>query len=216
MKGIEEVPLCDSEDKLVKDWEKYWSENSPALIWNSWVEKYKEFINPEYLDTEGQQNNEPSSVDTVPPDSDWSKIWEDHQQEQYWYYHNWFSQWWMNEVSIATDPTSESEIESYSCITENRGSVSPTSIGLEELSINPEMDDSSTLPLPKEQKDKTVLEKTRDYLNELGFSTTINQSSSCVIDCNIEMKKKKRKKPKKHKIVAGPVLSDPTSLVSKF
>lgn len=216
MKGIEEVPLCDSEDKLAKDWEKYWSENSPALIWNSWVEKYKEFINPEYLDTEGQQNNEPSSVDTVPPDSDWSKIWEDHQQEQYWYYHNWFSQWWMNEVSIAADPTSESEIESYSCITVNRGSVSPTSIGLEELSINPEMDDSSTLPLPKEQKDKTVLEKTRDYLNELGFSTTINQSSSCVIDCNIEMKKKKRKKPKKHKIVAGPVLSDPTSLVSKF
>ncbi|KAK2576626.1 hypothetical protein KPH14_005293 [Odynerus spinipes] len=30
-------------------WEKYWSKNGEQLIWSSWIEKYAEYINPEYL-----------------------------------------------------------------------------------------------------------------------------------------------------------------------
>ena len=219
LKGIEdeeEIPQNNSEDKLEIDWEIYWKENSSTLIWNSWVEKYKEFINPEYLGTEVHPGEEPSSVVTDPPDSDWSQIWEDHQQEQYSYYYNWFSQWWINEFSTAVESTSERETETISGDAKNLESISQTALCLEELSINTEMDKNSKSPLPKEQKDKNILEKTKDYLKELGFSTAINEPLSCITDCKIETKKKKRKRPNKHKIVPGPVLSDPSSLVSKF
>lgn len=30
-------------------WEKYWSENGEQLIWTSWITKYADYINPEYL-----------------------------------------------------------------------------------------------------------------------------------------------------------------------
>ncbi|KZC14704.1 Trimethylguanosine synthase [Dufourea novaeangliae] len=33
-------------------WEKYWSVNGEQLIWSSWIEKYADYINPEYF----QQN----------------------------------------------------------------------------------------------------------------------------------------------------------------
>lgn len=219
IKGIEdeeEVPSSNTEDKLKIEWEKYWNDNGPALIWNSWVEKYKEFINPEYLKTESQLSEEQSSVASGPPDSDWSKIWEDHQQEQHLYYHNWFSQWWVNQSSIAAESPSESNTTTHSRVDENQHAISQASLDLEGLSINPEMDDNLDLSPPKEQRDKSVLEKTKDYLKELGFTTTINQPSSCVTDCKIETKKKKKKRPKKHRIIPGPVLNDPASLVSKF
>ncbi|XP_076247246.1 trimethylguanosine synthase 1 [Calliopsis andreniformis] len=35
-------------------WEKYWSKNGEQLIWTSWIAKYADYINPEYL-----QNNTP-------------------------------------------------------------------------------------------------------------------------------------------------------------
>jgi len=219
LKGIEdeeEIPQNNSEDKLEIDWEIYWKENSSTLIWNSWVEKYKEFINPEYLGTEVHPGEEPSSVVTDPPDSDWSQIWEDHQQEQYSYYYNWFSQWWINEFLTAVEPTSERETETISGDAKNLESISQTALCLEELSINTEMDKNSKSPLPKEQKDKNILEKTKDYLKELGFSTAINEPLSCITDCKIETKKKKRKRPNKHKIVPGPVLSDPSSLAELY
>ncbi|XP_066583033.1 trimethylguanosine synthase isoform X2 [Prorops nasuta] len=30
-------------------WEKFWSQNGEQLIWTSWIEKYADYINPEYL-----------------------------------------------------------------------------------------------------------------------------------------------------------------------
>ncbi|KAI4499869.1 hypothetical protein M0802_005125 [Mischocyttarus mexicanus] len=30
-------------------WEKYWYKNGEQLIWSSWIEKYAEYINPDYL-----------------------------------------------------------------------------------------------------------------------------------------------------------------------
>ncbi|KAG5673814.1 hypothetical protein PVAND_003830 [Polypedilum vanderplanki] len=31
-------------------WEKYWAKNGERLIWQSWIEKYIDYINPDYLD----------------------------------------------------------------------------------------------------------------------------------------------------------------------
>ncbi|XP_034249635.1 trimethylguanosine synthase [Thrips palmi] len=38
------------------DWERYWTVNGERLIWESWISKYGNYINPDYLATiEGQQ-----------------------------------------------------------------------------------------------------------------------------------------------------------------
>lgn len=42
-------------------WQKYWTANGEQLIWKSWVSKYSDYINPEYLalkTTEPQQEEE--------------------------------------------------------------------------------------------------------------------------------------------------------------
>lgn len=31
------------------DWQKFWSLNGEKLIWESWIAKYSDYINPEYL-----------------------------------------------------------------------------------------------------------------------------------------------------------------------
>ncbi|XP_006562905.1 trimethylguanosine synthase isoform X2 [Apis mellifera] len=43
-----------SKTKSIMDiaWEKYWSENGERIIWTTWIRKYADYINPEYL----QQN----------------------------------------------------------------------------------------------------------------------------------------------------------------
>ena len=49
----------------------------------------------------------------------------------------------------------------------------------------------------KEQKNKTNLEKTKEFLSELGFSTMINQSTTCITESckqSISTARKKRKK----------------------
>ncbi|XP_017882255.1 trimethylguanosine synthase isoform X2 [Ceratina calcarata] len=40
-----------SKTKSVMDiaWDKYWSENGERIIWTSWIEKYADYINPEYF-----------------------------------------------------------------------------------------------------------------------------------------------------------------------
>ncbi|KAL1517508.1 hypothetical protein ABEB36_001264 [Hypothenemus hampei] len=38
----------DDDDLEIK-WQKYWSENGEKLIWKSWIDKYSDYINPDYL-----------------------------------------------------------------------------------------------------------------------------------------------------------------------
>lgn len=33
-----------------QDWQRYWSQQGEQIIWQSWIDKYKMYINPEYLD----------------------------------------------------------------------------------------------------------------------------------------------------------------------
>ncbi|XP_043502074.1 trimethylguanosine synthase [Polistes fuscatus] len=39
----------NSKSKMDIAWEKYWYKNGEQLIWSSWIEKYAEYINPDYL-----------------------------------------------------------------------------------------------------------------------------------------------------------------------
>lgn len=50
------------EKELSEQWEKYWSENCERFIWTSWIEKYSDYINPEYLQVE--QQNATNKLDT--------------------------------------------------------------------------------------------------------------------------------------------------------
>lgn len=44
-----------SESSRDLDWEKYWAANGERLIWESWITKYGDYINPSYI----QNSNEP-------------------------------------------------------------------------------------------------------------------------------------------------------------
>lgn len=44
-----------SESSRDLDWEKYWAANGERLIWESWISKYGDYINPSYI----QNYNEP-------------------------------------------------------------------------------------------------------------------------------------------------------------
>lgn len=45
--------LSECTNNLSKDlnskWQKYWAQNGEKLIWQSWIEKYSDYINPDYL-----------------------------------------------------------------------------------------------------------------------------------------------------------------------
>lgn len=41
------------------EWQKYWSLNGEKLIWESWITKYSDFINPEYLAYYGEDSTQP-------------------------------------------------------------------------------------------------------------------------------------------------------------
>lgn len=44
------LPELFGDEATQNAWEKYWAKNGERLIWQSWIEKYIEYINPEYLD----------------------------------------------------------------------------------------------------------------------------------------------------------------------
>jgi trimethylguanosine synthase len=58
------LPELFHDDEHVSGWEKYWSKNGERLIWQSWIEKYIDYINPEYLGKDGVPpfEGEPSSA----------------------------------------------------------------------------------------------------------------------------------------------------------
>lgn len=46
---------------MIQPWEKFWSDNGERLIWASWIEKFSDYINPEYTKF---NNEEPSTSNT--------------------------------------------------------------------------------------------------------------------------------------------------------
>ena len=47
------LPELFNDDAHLSGWEKHWSKNGERLIWQSWIEKYIEYINPEFLGKDG-------------------------------------------------------------------------------------------------------------------------------------------------------------------
>lgn len=56
-------------EEQVIGWDKYWAKNGEQLIWASWIEKYSDYINPEYFETNDAQARqfsfEPQDVEMV-------------------------------------------------------------------------------------------------------------------------------------------------------
>lgn len=59
------LPELFNDDAHTSGWEKYWSKNGERLIWQSWIEKYIDYINPEFLGANGipSLEGEPSSAE---------------------------------------------------------------------------------------------------------------------------------------------------------
>lgn len=59
------LPELFNDDAHVRSWDKYWAKNGERLIWQSWIEKYIDYINPEYLNRDGIRTceGEPSSAE---------------------------------------------------------------------------------------------------------------------------------------------------------
>ncbi|XP_063707011.1 trimethylguanosine synthase [Culicoides brevitarsis] len=43
-------------------WEAFWAKNGESLIWSSWIEKYSDYINPDYMKPDASQNDEEATV----------------------------------------------------------------------------------------------------------------------------------------------------------
>lgn len=59
------LPELFGDEAHQQSWEKYWAKNGERLIWQSWIEKYIDYINPEYLD----QNKMPTMSAETTADS---------------------------------------------------------------------------------------------------------------------------------------------------
>lgn len=59
------LPELFGDEAHQQSWEKYWAKNGERLIWQSWIEKYIDYINPEFLD----QNNMPNLSNQTSADS---------------------------------------------------------------------------------------------------------------------------------------------------
>ncbi|XP_062560801.1 trimethylguanosine synthase [Armigeres subalbatus] len=69
------LPEVFGREDLQEAWEAYWSKHGESIIWASWIEKYSDYINPEYLDQVPQQQqhetncNSPHSKSEATPDT---------------------------------------------------------------------------------------------------------------------------------------------------
>jgi hypothetical protein len=199
--------FCNSsegaDDKiLVSDWIEYWDQHGHQLVLDSWIEKYKEFIDPTYQETHKDEicSSEKKEI-SQSTDHQWTQLWAEHQQEQYLYYQNWFSQWWI-----------EKEFQNQACVIANEDievnklskNINPVStFEFENLSLeaNPEMEDSlnsSSIHTNGNQSEKTILEKTQDFLVGLGLASNLKNTDSNITNCKVlAMNKKKKMKKKK-------------------
>ncbi|XP_039444293.1 trimethylguanosine synthase [Culex pipiens pallens] len=66
------LPEVFGREDLQDAWESHWNKHGESIIWASWIEKYSDYINPEYLDHVPQQDtncNSPHSKSEATPDT---------------------------------------------------------------------------------------------------------------------------------------------------
>lgn len=61
------LPELFGDGEFVSGWEKYWAKNGERLIWQSWIERYIDYINPEYL---ASDNVSEATVEAEPIDEE--------------------------------------------------------------------------------------------------------------------------------------------------
>lgn len=61
------LPELFNDEEHINGWDKYWAKNGERLIWQSWIEKYIDYINPEFLGKDGipTLEGEPSSAELL-------------------------------------------------------------------------------------------------------------------------------------------------------
>ncbi|KAI9554882.1 hypothetical protein GHT06_020159 [Daphnia sinensis] len=204
---------------LESDWIEYWGEQGNKLVLESWTEKYKNYIDTTY-ETAQDENRENCSDSTQDKESsestnhEWTKLWEEHQLEQYLYYKNWFSQWWieqelLSKIANVANEQSNFEVNEESLADE----VSAAVLGFEYLTLQTNMEMEVSL-LPSDANDKNhsekgILEKTQDFLVGLGLTSNINKTGSNISSCKVlAMKKKKKKKSKNKKLYHGKMAAE--------
>lgn len=201
----------DKEKALELDWFEYWDTQGYKLVFESWIEKYKEFINPTYQElckdgTKYSFENIPLGNSPSTEDCQWTQLWEEHLQEKYFYYQNWFSQWWtekesQSQISVNADEESSSDIEEKN-LTEHINPIPAKEFENLSLCVNPEMEGdswNSSFIHTREinHSEKTILEKTREFLGGLGFTSNLSNSDSNINSCRVLAMKKKKKNKKK-------------------
>uniref|UniRef100_A0A1Q3F523 Trimethylguanosine synthase n=1 Tax=Culex tarsalis TaxID=7177 RepID=A0A1Q3F523_CULTA len=66
------LPEVFGREDLQEAWESHWNKHGESIIWASWIEKYSDYINPEYMDHVPQQDtncNSPHSKSEATPDT---------------------------------------------------------------------------------------------------------------------------------------------------
>ncbi len=202
---------------LEADWTEYWDLQGYKLVHDSWIEKFKDFIDPVYKEDQEvgnscTTNDLSDALETSESNSSkqWAQIWEDHLAEQYLYYYQWFTEWWKQnhskpEICVVEDSNFKGEVLL------DESTLPASVLDIESLSIQnkTEMDDSSnSSEVTKQHQEKSLLEKTEDFLVGLGFSNSLQSSDSNIDSCKmlISKKKKKKKKKKKHVIIINIII----------
>ena len=197
------------------NWQEYWKQFGHQLVLESWTTKYKDYINPGYTNNNQEAtNSEEKALETLEEEntnsqstnSDWNQLWDNHLEEQYSYYYQWFCQWWNSSQPLETEKidvpeefdhkSEESEIENKELrlnsdlpsAFDNLSMATSESTNVEELS---DMEESKS--------EKTILQKTREYLDKLGLSSSLNEPGTKIVGCSLASSQKKKKKPKKKK-----------------
>ena len=177
------------------NWQEYWKQFGHQLVLESWTTKYKDYINPGYTNNNQEAtNSEEKALETLEEEntnsqstnSDWNQLWDNHLEEQYSFYYQWFCQWWNSDRLLETEKLDQnSELDSAF---DNLSMATSESTNVEELS---DMDES--------KPEKTILQKTREYLDKLGLSSSLNEPGTKIVGCSLASSQKKKKKPKKKK-----------------
>ncbi|ETN57766.1 prip interacting protein, pimt [Anopheles darlingi] len=58
------LPEAFGREDLHDAWETYWSKHGEAIIWASWIEKYSDYINPQYLEPTTDQEGQATGTNT--------------------------------------------------------------------------------------------------------------------------------------------------------
>lgn len=190
-------------------WQDYWKEFGHNLVLDSWTARYGEYLSPNYKQDRSQEvkssnfNYEIFSEDNQALESvnsDWKSVWEIHLEEQYSFYYDWFFTWWTTSQN-QPDTTQEATVcKSESVFSNNQSQLDLLDTAFEGLLIETHGTMNSQDLGDAECHGKTVVQKTKEFLDRLGFSNSLIQPGTIITDCTLISNSTKKRKKKKKKM----------------